>query len=170
MADLPAFADPNHPGNGPAYHTGRPCIKAGCFRPAGTWWSPHWCFECNVERIRKISASLDQLAPWLTLKDWWPLLVTLGMPNIDPKEAKRIVREWRALHAKERAEIRCCVKLAAERHRKCDDVEALRTFWKELFYAAEGAERSLRRELRWLRALQPKLADRIDEWKEKGKW
>jgi hypothetical protein len=55
------YADPNHEGNGAKYHTGKPCIETGCERPAGTWWSPHWCFEHNVERMDRISASLDDI-------------------------------------------------------------------------------------------------------------
>jgi hypothetical protein len=57
---LQPFEDPEHPGNGAQYQTGKPCIEE-CGRPAGTWWSPFWCFECNVARIRRISA---KLAPW----------------------------------------------------------------------------------------------------------
>lgn len=56
---LEAFEDPQHPGNGPEYHTGRRCITPGCGKDAGTLWSPHWCFECNVERIKRISSSLE---------------------------------------------------------------------------------------------------------------
>jgi hypothetical protein len=46
------YADPNHPGN-----QLRPnvrcvgCGKDGCV----TAWGP-WCFECNVERLDRISA------------------------------------------------------------------------------------------------------------------
>lgn len=56
---MKAFEDPNHPGNGPEHRTGKPCIESGCDRPAGTAWSPHWCFECNVERMRRIGAFLQ---------------------------------------------------------------------------------------------------------------
>jgi hypothetical protein len=42
------------PRNGPGYHTGELCIVPGCRRPAGTWWSPLWCFEHNVERMDRI--------------------------------------------------------------------------------------------------------------------
>ena len=55
---LEAFEDPNHHGNGPQHHTGQPCIVKGCQNPAGTWWGPHWCFACNVKRIRSITATL----------------------------------------------------------------------------------------------------------------
>jgi len=54
-----AFEDPKNPGNGPAYHTGKPCCEKGCDNPAGTAWSPHWCFECNVKRIRRIDRQLN---------------------------------------------------------------------------------------------------------------
>jgi len=56
---LIAFEDPDHPGNGPKYLTGKFCIEQGCDRPAGTAWSPLWCFEHNVERIRRINAAID---------------------------------------------------------------------------------------------------------------
>lgn len=55
---MEAFEDPSHPGNSEKYHTGKPCYEAGCNRPAGTAWSPYWCFECNVERMKRIGASL----------------------------------------------------------------------------------------------------------------
>ncbi len=58
---MESFEDPNHIGNSPAYHTGKPCIEPGCERPAGTAWSEHWCFECNVERIRRIDKALNEL-------------------------------------------------------------------------------------------------------------
>ena len=57
---MSGYDDPNHPGNGPAFRTGKPCINV-CGRPAGTAWSPHWCFECNVERINRIRAQLEDL-------------------------------------------------------------------------------------------------------------
>lgn len=56
-----AFADPAHPGNQPSYHTGKECIERDCHRPAGTAWSPLWCFECNVERMRRIGAALEKM-------------------------------------------------------------------------------------------------------------
>lgn len=55
---LKAFEDPDHPGN-----RIRPearclgCGKLGCV----TYWGD-WCFDCNVVRIRRISASLERLA------------------------------------------------------------------------------------------------------------
>ena len=53
------YQDPNHKGNSPEYHTGKPCIRKGCKEPAGTWWGPHWCFKHNVERMDGISTALD---------------------------------------------------------------------------------------------------------------
>ncbi len=55
---LKAYQDPNNPGNSEKYHTGELCVE-GCGRPAGTAWSPHWCFECNVARIEKITRQLE---------------------------------------------------------------------------------------------------------------
>lgn len=54
------YNDPNHPGNSARCHTGKLCIE-GCGRPAGTAWSPYWCFECNVRRIDRINTSLEGL-------------------------------------------------------------------------------------------------------------
>jgi len=55
---LEAFEDPNHKGNSSEYHTGKTCIEGECENPAGTHWSPHWCFKHNVERIRRIDSKL----------------------------------------------------------------------------------------------------------------
>lgn len=60
MEALFPFEDPKHPGNQKNYHTGKLCIE-GCGRPAGTWWSPLWCFECNVKRIKGINAQFDHI-------------------------------------------------------------------------------------------------------------
>ena len=57
---MAGYDDPNHDGNSPKHHTGKLCIE-GCGRPAGTAWSPHWCFECNVERINRINGQFEQL-------------------------------------------------------------------------------------------------------------
>lgn len=59
MTGLEAFEDANHEGNSAKYHTGKQCVTKGCKAPAGTWWSPLWCFEHNVERVKKITASLE---------------------------------------------------------------------------------------------------------------
>jgi len=55
------FADPADPRNGPSYHTGAECVEPGCQKPAGTKWSPHWCRECNAERMRRIERNLQDL-------------------------------------------------------------------------------------------------------------
>lgn len=55
------YADPSHVGNSPKHHTGKPCIESGCDRPAGTAWSPYWCFEHNVERMDRISKQMENL-------------------------------------------------------------------------------------------------------------
>jgi hypothetical protein len=60
MPELQAFEDPENPGNSSKLHTGKLCVE-GCGRPAGTAWSPHWCFECNVARIRKIDARMKDI-------------------------------------------------------------------------------------------------------------
>jgi len=52
---IEAFKDPNHEGNSSRYHTGKPCIEIGCNDPAGTAWSPYWCFKHNLERIDRIT-------------------------------------------------------------------------------------------------------------------
>ncbi len=58
---LDAFEDPNHPGNSNKHHTGKPCIEHGCSKPAGTDWGPYWCFEHNVERIRRCDAGFKSI-------------------------------------------------------------------------------------------------------------
>lgn len=58
---MEAYEDPSHKGNQPTYHTGKPCIEDGCDRPAGTAWSPHWCFEHNVERIKRITQQFGEI-------------------------------------------------------------------------------------------------------------
>jgi hypothetical protein len=57
-----AYRDPLHKGNGLEYRSGKLCIEKGCEETAGTWWSPHWCFKHNVERMDRISASLEGIA------------------------------------------------------------------------------------------------------------
>lgn len=58
---MSGYDDPNHRGNGPQYHTGKPCIVPGCASPAGTAWSKLWCFAHNVERIDQLSAQIQRL-------------------------------------------------------------------------------------------------------------
>jgi len=58
---LEPFEDPNNKGNSYIYYTGKPCIEPECNEPAGTVWSPFWCFKHNVERIKRISIQLDNI-------------------------------------------------------------------------------------------------------------
>lgn len=53
------YKDPNHEHNSAFWHTGKKCIEKGCGKPAGTWWSPVWCFEHNAERMDRITANLN---------------------------------------------------------------------------------------------------------------
>ncbi len=62
MPDVPAYRDASHEGNSAKYHSGKPCVEPGCQREAGTFWSPAWCFEHNVARMDRISASLADAA------------------------------------------------------------------------------------------------------------
>lgn len=57
-----AYQDPNHEGNSAKYHSGERCRGKDCKEPAGTWWGEHWCFKHNVERMDKISATLETMA------------------------------------------------------------------------------------------------------------
>ena len=56
-----SYDDPNDPGNGEKHHTGGICVEPGCIHPAGTAWSPHWCFRCNVERMNRITRNLLEI-------------------------------------------------------------------------------------------------------------
>lgn len=56
-----AYQDPTHAGNSAAHHNGKPCRVKGCKQPAGTAWGTLWCFEHNVERMDRISATLDNM-------------------------------------------------------------------------------------------------------------
>ncbi|KKL94713.1 hypothetical protein LCGC14_1861940 [marine sediment metagenome] len=58
---LVAFKDPDDKGNSPKYHTGATCIVPECNDPAGTYWSPYWCFCHNVIRIDKINDQLTNM-------------------------------------------------------------------------------------------------------------
>ncbi len=55
-----AYRDPNSPQNGSEYHTGKDCVE-DCNSPAGTAWSPYWCFECNVIRMDRIGKQLEEM-------------------------------------------------------------------------------------------------------------
>lgn len=41
--------------------SGRLCIE-GCGQPAGTWWGPMWCPDCDLIRIDRVSEQLRKLA------------------------------------------------------------------------------------------------------------
>ncbi len=43
------------------YHTGIACIEENCDKPAGSYWSPYWCFDCNSDRMKRISTSLKNM-------------------------------------------------------------------------------------------------------------
>ena len=59
------YQDPKHEGNHSRHNTGLPCIESGCKRPAGTAWSPYWCFECNVKRMDHVCKQMGDM-----LKNW----------------------------------------------------------------------------------------------------
>jgi hypothetical protein len=44
------------------FESGRECIESGCVEPAGTAWGPYFCPEHDVERLDRISASLESIA------------------------------------------------------------------------------------------------------------
>ena len=54
-----AYQDPAHPGNSASHHTGKPCFYKKCGRPAGTQWSPMFCFPCNVARMDSLNDSVN---------------------------------------------------------------------------------------------------------------
>lgn len=62
------FENSNYKGNSSKYHTGKPCIEKDCDNPAGTTWSPYWCFEHNVERIKRIDKSFEDIISSLEKK------------------------------------------------------------------------------------------------------
>jgi len=58
--ELLPYEDPKHKGNSAEYHTGELCVEPDCEQPAGTAWSPLWCFVHNAQRIKRISRQLDE--------------------------------------------------------------------------------------------------------------
>lgn len=52
------YEDPDNPNNSAAHHTGKKCVEPDCDNPAGTAWSPHWCWQCNAKRLDRVSAGL----------------------------------------------------------------------------------------------------------------
>ena len=59
--------DRSHPNcHSPEGHTcqapsGRTCIERGCDTAAGTHWGPMWCPEHDMERLDRITASLESI-------------------------------------------------------------------------------------------------------------
>jgi hypothetical protein len=58
---MEAYKDPNNEGNSKKYHTGERCIECKT-EPAGTAWSPYWCFKCNIKRLDRISSQFNQIS------------------------------------------------------------------------------------------------------------
>lgn len=65
---LLAYRDPDDRGNSTKFHTGTTCIVPECNDPAGTYWSPYWCFNHNVKRINKINDHLASMVEKLKKK------------------------------------------------------------------------------------------------------
>ncbi len=62
MADpLPAWDNPASPLNGSEFFSGTACVESGCQNPAGTAWSPHWCWQHNAERMRRLRKQFELL-------------------------------------------------------------------------------------------------------------
>ena len=40
--------------------SGRTCLD--CDQPAGTPWGPYWCPPCDVVRLDRVSAGMDEIA------------------------------------------------------------------------------------------------------------
>lgn len=55
------YWDKNHKFNSSKYHTGKKCIEKGCDKPAGTIWSPYWCYKHNAKRLERVAKQLDIL-------------------------------------------------------------------------------------------------------------
>jgi hypothetical protein len=56
-----ACYDKDHKGNSDKHYTGKSCITPKCNNPAGTAWSPLWCFDCNVKRLKRINKNLAKM-------------------------------------------------------------------------------------------------------------
>ena len=56
-----SFDDLNCKYNSSKYHTGKKCCEEGCDKLAGTAWSPYWCVEHNIIRIKRINEQLEGL-------------------------------------------------------------------------------------------------------------
>ena len=46
--------------------SGRSCIECGA--PAGTWWGPYYCPECDVTRLDRCSAGMDRMLDELAVQ------------------------------------------------------------------------------------------------------
>jgi hypothetical protein len=55
------YEDPEAEENSEKYWSGKECIVKGCSKPAGTAWSPHWCFKHNVQRLNNITKQFTKL-------------------------------------------------------------------------------------------------------------
>lgn len=42
--------------------SGRECVEIGCDREAGTQWGPLWCPDHDLERLDRVTKSLEGLA------------------------------------------------------------------------------------------------------------
>ena len=83
---MPGYDDPHDEGNSSKYHTGKQCIEKGCTNAAGTWWSPLWCFPCNIKRINSISKQFDNLRQRKTVAPPWPSGIPLPKPPQMPEK------------------------------------------------------------------------------------
>jgi len=61
------YENPDSPFNSSLYHTGKVCVERDCDKPAGTWWSPFWCWEHNAKRMSKITEGFKEVS--LSLKN-----------------------------------------------------------------------------------------------------
>lgn len=56
---MKAYQDKAHDGNSEKYRTGSTCIE--CDNQAGTFWSELWCVDCNIRRMDRITAQLENM-------------------------------------------------------------------------------------------------------------
>ena len=97
--------DPDHEFNSAKYHTGKECIEAGCTKPAGTAWSPHWCQACNCERMQRITQQLNEMTGTIEMRQ-----VTIDEAQAAGEKSKRAairscLKHWRYNHSKTIAEL-----------------------------------------------------------------
>jgi hypothetical protein len=55
------YQDENDEGNSEQHQNDGVCVVCGK-SPRGTVWSPYFCFECNVERMDRITKNLEDMA------------------------------------------------------------------------------------------------------------